>query len=236
MAIAAVGLAFGVVAVLLLTACAEEEEVQTVAATPTVEEVVSPEPEPIDTSSPPTATAVPPTATVVPAPVVLEGFGQTATDPITPPSAISRLIFTHNGSSNFIVQSFQGGEEDYVINEIGAYHGSRPLFGDEPIVFDIDADGAWTLRVEPIGMAASSAFAGRGDAVSDMFSPPPDPSPWVIRHTGQRNFVVWVHCAGGSDLIQNEIGPVDASTIVQFEDGPCLWEVEADGEWSLAPH
>jgi hypothetical protein len=133
------------------------------------------------------------------------------------------------------VWAFQGDKKDLLINEIGSYQGQRPIFGQEPVFFDIDADGAWTLRIEPVGTQGSPAFSGRGDAVSGMFSPPSGPSPWTITHTGESNFAVWLHCSGGSDLIQNEIGRVAGSRVIQFEDGPCLWEVEADGEWSLAP-
>jgi len=143
------------------------------------------------TPMPPTSTPVPsPTATPKPSAVVLEGVGQAATDPVSPPASICRAIFTHDGSSNFIVKVFQGGSEELLINEIGPYQGQRPIVGEEPVVFDIDADGAWTMRVEPIGAQDAPAFSGIGDAVSGLFSPPSGPSPWSITHTGESNFVV----------------------------------------------
>jgi hypothetical protein len=40
---------------------------------------------------------------------------------------------------------------------------------------------------------------------------------------------------GGTDLIVNEIGAFSGSTIIKFDKGPCLWEVNADGSWSLKP-
>jgi len=46
---------------------------------------------------------------------------------------------------------------------------------------------------------------------------------------------VWLHCAGGDDLVANEIGPVSGETVVEFEQGPCLWEVQADGDWNVRP-
>jgi hypothetical protein len=167
-------------------------------------------------------------------PVTVEGFGQTATDPLTPPCSICRAVFTHSGSANFIVTAFQAGEETLLVNEIGAYSGARPIFGTEPVTFDIDADGAWSLRIEPIALSGSAPFSGAGDAVSDLFDPPDD-GPWELTHDGEANFIVQLHCGGGSDLVQNEIGPISGSSVVGFEDGPCLWEVEADGNWSLAP-
>jgi len=186
-------------------------------------------------TAPPTpAPTPPPTPPATPEPIILTGFGQTATEAVTPTCPICRATFTHDGVSNFIVHTFRGAEEDYLINDIGVYQGSRPLFGEEPIVFDIDADGAWSIRIEWIGAGGQPAFSGRGDAVSDLFDPPAV-GPWEFAHDGQSNFIVWYHCSGGSDGIQNEIGQVSASGVVAFEDGPCLWEVEADGNWSLTP-
>jgi len=186
----------------------------------------------------PTATPKPPeptpTPTPAPEPVLLEGFGQTATEEVTPPGPISVATFTHNGSSNFIVEVFGGDSEGLLINHIGPYQGSRPIFGADPIMFDIDADGAWTVRIEAIGTASTAAFSGQGDAASGLFEPPSD-GPWNVSHDGESNFAVWAHCAGGSDLVQNEIGAVAGSTVIQFGDGPCMWEVEADGNWSLQP-
>ena len=167
-------------------------------------------------------------------PIALSGVGQFATDPITPPAAISVLSFSHDGSSNFAVFVFVDGEQDLLINEIGAYQGSRPVVSSVPFVLDIDADGAWTVVIEPIGFSSTALFSGRGDAVSGLFNPPAAGA-WEISHDGAGNFVVWVHCTGGTDLIQNEIGSVSGSRVIAFEGTPCFWEVEADGEWSLTP-
>jgi hypothetical protein len=181
-------------------------------------------------TSAPTSTPKP----TVPQPIVLQGSGQAATDAVALPAPISIARFTHTGSANFIVTVYQGDESDLLINEIGPYQGARPLSGREPVIFDIDADGSWTVRIEPMGRADSAAFSGRGDAVSGLFDPP-GMGPWQIKHNGQANFIVYSHCAGGSDLMQNEIGGVDGSRVVQFSRGPCFWEVQADGDWSLAP-
>lgn len=190
--------------------------------------------EPSATAAPTETSAPPLTSTPEPEPIVLEGFGQFATDPIVLPSAVSIATFTHDGSSNFVVTAFQGTERDLLVNEIGFYRGSRPLLGLTPVVLDIDADGPWTVTIEPIGLASSPAFGGAGSSVSGLFDPP-GAAPWMIEHNGESNFVVWLHCASGSDLVQNEIGPVSGSTVVSFGAGPCFWEVEADGGWALNP-
>jgi len=165
-------------------------------------------------------------------PVVLTGRGQTATRAITLPLAVSTATFTHDGSRNFIVKTFQGRTEDLLINRIGRYQGVRPLFGDEPITFDIQADGNWTITIKAIESADSASFSGSGDAVSGSFNPPTSGA-WEFTHNGTRNFIVKAYCGGGESLVQNSIGRVEGSRIVQFGRGPCIWEVEADGAWSM---
>jgi hypothetical protein len=56
---------------------------------------------------------------------------------------------------------------------------------------------------------------------------------YVFTHNGQSNFAVWLYCAGGNDLVANEIGPVTGETVVELERGPCVWSVTADGEWAV---
>ena len=57
----------------------------------------------------------------------------------------------------------------------------------------------------------------------------------LVSFDGGSNFSAWMHCAGGSDLVQNEIGVVSGGGVVAFDDGPSLWEVEAIGKWSVTP-
>lgn len=198
-------------------------------------------PAPTETPAP-TATPAPtetpaPTATPAP-PVELSGSGQTVTDPITPPASVSRLVLTHSGRRNFIVNVYLAdGKEDLLVNTIGAYEGSRPLFTRDPVYFEIDADGPWSLRIEAIDAepGAATQLIGAGDYVSGLFAPErAGATPWEVQHTGQRNFIVYLHCASGSDLVQNEVGAASGSTVVRFGTAPCLWEIQADGAWSLA--
>lgn len=169
--------------------------------------------------------------------VSLSGAGQTATGKVTPPAPANLVTLTHSGESNFIVTVFRGGDQDLMVNKIGSYSGTRYLAGADDVLFDIDADGPWTLTITPVGVQpdAASSFAGRGDAVSGIFDSPDDGA-WAFVHDGESNFIVLLHCDdSGQDLIQNEVGPVSGSGIIQFEeDDACIWEVEADGNWSLA--
>lgn len=192
------------------------------------------------TPSPEPSPTEPPTPTPLPEPIVIEGSGQSVTDPFTPPSTLNRVIFEHHGKRNFIVQSYDStGATDHMVNAIGNYQGSRPLLGSKgPYYLEINADGAWKVTIESLTMNEANAqgIEGQGEYVSDFFTPVKQgPVPHLFTHTGKRNFIVQLYCAGGSDVVQNQIGAVDGAAVVRFSEGPCMWDVKADGAWSIRP-
>ena len=191
---------------------------------------------PVATARPyPTARAtLPPQPTKTVAPLVLSGHGQEVTRAVRLPARIAVLELSHSGSRNFIVKAHVGGQSELLANEIGRYHGLRPLAAREAVTFEVSADGAWRIRITPLAAGGSPALSGEGDYVSATF-PAPTAGAWQVSHSGKRNFIVKVHCAGGSDLVQNKIGAVGGSVYVSFPKGPCFWEVEADGRWALRP-
>lgn len=217
----------------------------TVPPTVTSTEAPTAPPKPTDTPAP-TATPEPtttptsvPSPTPPPQPVVLKGKGQSVTDPFTLPSPISKLVFQHDGARNFIVTAYKAdGSNDILVNAIGRYRGIRPLSADGKVYLEIKADGPWQVVAMPLGVNDSFAngFTGQGDDVSDLFTPTTvGPVPFVFTHDGERNFIVHLYCAGGEDTVQNEIGKVDGAAVVTFADGPCFWEVQADGKWTMKP-
>src|SRR5206468_5887133 len=125
----------------------------------------------------PAPTPAPTAPSALAQPINFAGMGQTATDAVTPNCAICRVSITHSGSRNFIVKTFRGSNQDLIVNTIGSYQGSRPLFGRDPVIFDIDADGTWTIHIEEVSRGGQAPFSGQGDAVSDLFEPP-DTKPW----------------------------------------------------------
>lgn len=153
---------------------------------------------------------------------------------MTPPSGLSVVRLRHDGARNFIVKTVRPDKTDLAVNVIGRYSGARPLVGQEPLIFDIEADGAWEITIEPISQGGNPAVNGVGDSVSAVFAAPGN-GPWEFSHQGSRNYIVRLHCANGSQLIQNRIGNFSGSSVVQFRGSPCFWEVQADGTWSHAP-
>jgi hypothetical protein len=115
----------------------------------------------------------------------------------------------------------------------------QPLLStDAPYFFEVKADGPWTIRIEAIGPEpdAAAGLEGSGDYVSGVFDPASTGAiPYIVSHDGDANFIVHLYCAGGQDSVQNEIGKVSGSAVVRFAKGPCFWDVQADGNWSLRP-
>lgn len=199
----------------------------TVASTPSVATATPP----AIAATTPAQTAAP---TPAPTPVTLSGRGQTASAEIRLPSARSAATFTHRGTSNFAVHVFRGERRELLVNEIGTYDGARPLLGTDPIRLNIEADGAWTVTIAAIAPGGTAAVTGRGDFVSQLFTPPGTGS-YRFEHSGTTgNYAVFLHCADRRQLIQNEIGVFSGSKIIQFGQAPCFWEVVADGAWSIA--
>jgi hypothetical protein len=102
------------------------------------------------------------------------------------------------------------------------------------VSFQVTADGAWTLKIQPMASGGSAAFTGTGDGVSPYF-PPPAAGTWTVSHDGQTGFFVYAHCLGGSIVVEDKTGPFQDTPQVEFPRGPCFWEVRADGTWSLKP-
>ncbi len=155
------------------------------------------------------------------------------------PSRVSALTFGHDSASNLIVHAIgSAGEEEYLVNKIGDYQGSRPLFSEEDTewILEVDADGFWTINVMSAQLAPApiTALQGSGAIGSDLFEPEAEEQVvYEFTHDGESNFIVHLICAGGEEFVQNEIGKVDGAAVVNFTAGPCMWDVDADGDWTI---
>ena len=190
-------------------------------------------------ATPTPAPTPPPTPTPRPAPVALSGRGD---DVVKLPDAVrgrpQLLVATHNGSSNFIVEELDAGNQTVggPINEIGTFNGMVPFnFGSDTsaVALKVTADGAWTLRFEDVSYARAfdRAISGRGDEVV-LFTGGSGVA--AITHHGSANFIVNSYSADGTDLqdgLVNEIGAYDGKQPLQ--DGPTLLEIQADGTWTI---
>jgi hypothetical protein len=189
-------------------------------------------------------TPVPEPPSIQPLPgrgIAIQGHGTSQTDDIAPQfdtgltEGIDLVTLTHDGRSSFIVSAMEGDQTELLTSAIGAYKGQRPLVVQGPVSFQVTADGSWTVNVQPMARGGTPAFTGTGDAVSAYFTPPPSAAMWNVSHDGQSAFFVYAHCVGGSIVVEDRTGGFQDTTQVAFSQGPCFWEVRADGAWTLMP-
>jgi hypothetical protein len=142
---------------------------------------------------------------------------------------------THNGSSNFSIQSLDAanGLSELLVNEIGSYSGVTALgfssFGDSADKLQITANGEWTLLIAPVSSAPGLPSSGSGDGVFIYDGSAPI---WQITHSGSSNFAVVQESPSSLfGLLVNEIGTYDGS--VTGVAGPSVVIISADGDWTF---
>jgi hypothetical protein len=171
-------------------------------------------------------------------PIKLSGRGDKVAKFKIPEDTPAIVRIKSTGSSNFAVWTIgdDGDKHDLLVNTIGRYSGTR-LFdtNGHSVAFEIEASGSWTMTVAPI--TRSHTWDGakkktvKGDDVLWLTETPDEFAVVDIRHKGKSNFAVWSHGTNGSQLMVNEIGNYSGESVL--EDGTILFEVEADGTWSM---
>lgn len=201
--------------------------------TPAVAEPATPAPEP--TSAAPTPEPAPTVAAAKA--TAYHGSGNRIVKikkPSGDPAEAVIVAATHRGQSNFAVwtldKQLQQGE--LLVNTIGNYRGTVPLDfeeGTETARIQVDADGAWTLKIKPMSSARSfsSDIKGKGD---DVVLYDDGAKVATIKHRGSSNFTVWFYAQDGSDLLVNEIGNYQGESVLT---GRAILAITADGPWSI---
>jgi hypothetical protein len=202
----------------------------------------TPRPTPIPTPKPTPVPTPKPTPAPVGAfaPIVLSGSGSAVPRFTIPEDAIAIATIVYNGGGNFAVWTVDstGAKTDLLVNEIGAY-GGTVLFDEDghSSAFSVLASGPWSITVKPIEMARKwtqgSNLGGQGDDVVVLEPPTSGLTSTTITHTGSSNFAVWSWSLYGRDLLVNEIGSYNGEVLLG--DGTILFEVKADGAWSMTP-
>lgn len=174
--------------------------------------------------------------------ISLSGTGDSVPTFDLPEGTAAIAQISHTGSSNFSVISLaaDGSDNDLLVNVIGNYSGTV-LFDEDTgvhsVAFEVTADGAWTIVIQPVTAArswdGSSALTGSGDDVVQISPPVEGLVSAAIQHTGESNFAIIGYSSSGADLMVNEIGPYSGE--VPIASGTFLLEVSADGSWTITP-
>lgn len=147
-------------------------------------------------------------------------------------------VVTHQGSSNFIVQSWDQASEwpNVLVNVIGDFDGTVPVgFDSDPVDIEIQADGSWTLAImaldDAVELHADPPQSGVGPMVLDLRNL--DPRALNLSHEGSSNFQVigWSTSSVWPDVLVNEIGGYDGR--VRLPSEVEFLQIEADGVWEV---
>jgi hypothetical protein len=174
---------------------------------------------------------------------VFTGSGTQAVGPFSMAAGLAVFDWTGTSSSNFIVWLKDSSANDVALiaNIIGSGSGSRPVAcpATGSYYLQVDSTGPWSITMRqprPTSAPPGSAYAGSGDAATELFYLTPGAHTFTWSHTGSSNFIVWLLDANGQwvDLLANEIGSSSGSKIVGVAGGLYLLDVSADGAWQVS--
>ena len=180
-----------------------------------------------------------------PEPIKLSGTGSQATKFFELEEGLMVVDMAHQGSMNFIVTLLdeQGKEVAFALgNAIGTVQISNAAHIPEAgrYILDVEADGRWQMTVRqprPAEVPARTSFSGQGGAATELFSMNSGLKRINFSHQGEMNFIVTLLDSEGREVefaLANDIGTVETSTTATIpQDGIYLFQVEADGPWTI---
>jgi outer membrane biosynthesis protein TonB len=206
--------------------------------TATPEPTAEPTPQPKPTPEPEQAAPIQDSP-----PITLSGTGNTVTDPMAVPFLMSRV--TYSQGTDGLIQAYAhqttGEREQLIVNEIGSNTGAW-LFESpaDEYFFEVDADGDWTITIEPLGFLDQNTdtLSGNGAWVTDVYQTAHQGRvPYVVTYEGDSLAQIYLHCDNGTELVFNEIGTMTSETVLEFRGNFCLWQIVADegDAWSISP-
>jgi len=177
----------------------------------------------------------------------VSGTGDTVSEPFYLADGVVGFVYEHDGESNFIAEAVDPNTGDtlsVVVNEIGAVAGARAVpaaVGAYQLA--VQADGQWEIVVvEPLPPKGAvrtppASIERAGNAVVGPVALNGGETV-TASHDGEGNFIVTTIAESatsgrGTELVFNEIGPVDSAQTILSMDAWTWIDVVADGDWSL---
>lgn len=173
----------------------------------------------------------------------LSGEGSQVTPKFQFQQGLTIFKFTHSGSLNFIVHLVDRNSQiDYLVNAIGSFDGSKAqgikIAGS--YYLDIQSDGKWTITIQqprPTTAPYTTTLHGKGQAATQLFSMQSGLKTITMTHDGTSNFTVLLLDREGNvvEYMVNEIGKFNGSKAEAIQnDGIYLFDVQADGNWTIS--
>lgn len=204
-------------------AAAEAEPAETTTAAPEPAPTTDPEPELEPVSAEPQSFSGSGSEVVILEPLGEEVFFATV---------------THSGSSNIALWSVDenGQDIDLLVNDIGDYAGQVAFnFREDPAAIRVEADGAWTIDLAHLSEAprwdGKAPYEATGDSLVIVDGVAEGLTPVNLTHDGESNFAIWAWGESYPDLIVNDIGFYEGTTLLP--DDSLVLQVNADGKWTI---
>ena len=247
----AAGLAVGIVGASIILALMPRT-VTLPATQPTQQVTTQPAPTLASTETPqPTPTLAPqPTQAATPspiptiAPISLSGIGQQASQKFQLQEGLAIFKLTLNATSFFMVNLLDSNGKivGNLVNGVGSFDGSTALGIQSAgtYLLNIQADGKWTVTIQqprPTTAPYTTSFSGKGHTATQLFSMQSGLKIIKMTHDGRLNFIVRILDSNGNliSILVNVIGKFDGNTAVGIQaDGIYLFDVQADGNWTIS--
>jgi hypothetical protein len=134
-----------------------------------------------------------------------------------------------------------------LINVIGQYNGGAAarITKGGTYTLDLYASGSYQITVEQPGIDApvveQAEFLGKGQQVTPVIAMPFGARTITFTHDGTSNFQVWLYDMNGATVggdysgrLVNVIGAYEGSITLEIVlDGPHLFHINADGNWTM---
>ena len=165
----------------------------------------------------------------------MRGKGNAVLTGIQTGSGIFRAHIRQISGSDFTVWAYDAqGAADLLTFVRGSYDGSVLLFGTAPYTLEVFSNASWEITVEQLDKTDAAAFAGTGDAVTDLFAG--QSGAYRFAYDGENDFVVWLYTADGETLLIQELGACSTERTVSVpENGLAFFVIRADAAWTIEP-
>lgn len=171
-------------------------------------------------------------------PTVVSGSGDSATDTFDLEAGMTIIEASHSGERNFIAElkDENGNSVELIVNDIGNYSGQKAVTVPtaDAYYLEIDADGSWDFEIDQVIPNSGESMPGTIESSGDdvVFVKMESGNHRLsFTHSGERNFIVMLN---NQNLLVNDIGSYEGNQTQQVDnDGIYMFNVEADGDWSI---
>lgn len=182
-------------------------------------------------------------------PIEFSGSGDKIISNVNIPRGEYVAKITVNSTRHYAVKFYYGSSDyDYelLVNNSGkAYSGTTFLKGGSIDsvnngMFEITAQGPWTIKVEKLTGTANFPITGNGDMVTGLFEGTGSREVFNIKYNSSRHHAVKIYKYNGSEydyeLLVNDSGkPYNGQVMAPTERGAkYFFVVEGEGDWSIS--